>query len=217
MDYSQIRKLWKSKAERFWWGDPLDVRFYLCKRLGSIHGKNVLDVGCNAGVILSAMPKDNKLYGIDKDADALQIAKSLNKSAIFFKGDFFSMSRAVKKDFFDIIILSHVLPKDNYASDKFPHELLDAIIPYAKEGGKIYLTTPSVERCYNRKTKFINRIYLEHLLEKYSSSYKIRNWCPWNIRINRFLQYIPGIFPLLEYLSRYNLRSISFYAEADLK
>lgn len=212
-----IRKLWMTHAPSNWWGDDLDVRFYLCHRLSKVHNKKVLDVGCNAGITTSCLNADNVVYGVDLNQKSLSIAKIINPKVTFIRDDFFNLQKHFKKSFFDVIILSHVLPKDNYQSEHFPEELLDVIVPLLKKGGKLYLTTPSVERCYNRKSKFINRPYIVHLMNRYSLEYDIKNWCPWSIHLNRMFRFIPAIFNILEYLSEYTWKSVAFYVEATKK
>lgn len=211
--YADIRQMWKSVAPEYWWGDPLDVRFYLCEQLTKLRNKKVLDVGCNVGIITHFMHSSNTIVGIDLNNAALEKARKLNPGATYKKQDMFK-AHTIFKEKFDVIILSHILPKDNFPSDKFPEELLDVILPLLAKNGELYLSTPSVERCYNRKNKFINRAYLEHLLQRYKLNYEIYNWCPWPQSLNHMLQLVPGIWKVLKRCSKTNKRSVAFYVKA---
>jgi 2-polyprenyl-3-methyl-5-hydroxy-6-metoxy-1,4-benzoquinol methylase len=209
----KINNAWK-RAPQYAWGNPLDVRYYLCEQLGKLRNKTILDVGCNAGVITGCLHTSNFIYAVDTDSKALAIAQQMNTGAHIVNHDMFKVGKRFRKEMFDVIILAHVLPKDNFASEKFPEELLDEIIPLLKRKGTLYITTPSAERAYNRKHKFINRPYIDALLQRYNLRYVVLHWCPWSIHINRFMQFIPGIHWLLRKLSVYRLRSNAFYVQA---
>ena len=212
----KINYLWSDENKRFWWGDPLDVRFYLSYVLSKLRNKQVLDVACNTGIVSSQMKTCN-VVGVDLNSGALSLAKVLNPDSKFYVQDIFTLNKKFRKESFDVIILSHILPKDNFASDRFPEELLDVVIPLLKKKGFLYLTTPNPARAFNGKNKFITDVYLKHLLNRYNLKYTIQYWCKWNIHFNHFFKFFPFIWVILEKLSKKKGRSVSFYVEAIKK
>ncbi|MBN1175963.1 class I SAM-dependent methyltransferase [Candidatus Woesearchaeota archaeon] len=215
-NYKRIRSLWTENAPHLWWGDPLDVRFFLCEELSRFKNKNVLDVACNAGIVSSLMTHCD-VTGVDINKDAIDVARRINPSFKYFVADIFKLNNLFENESFDIIILSHVLPKDNFPSEKFPIELMDVIFPLLKKGGILFITTPNPARAFNGKNKFINDVYLTHLLNRYNLRYDLRYWCKWNIHLNHLFKFIPNIWNLLISMSFKKGRSVSFYVKAIKK
>ena len=67
-------------APHLWWGDRIDARFLVAEALSSLSEARLLDVGCNAGVMLSEVPESNFRVGIDLSQEALWRARKLNPS-----------------------------------------------------------------------------------------------------------------------------------------
>jgi SAM-dependent methyltransferase len=212
--YKKINKLWQNYAPQYFWGDPLDVRFYLCKELSKIKNKKILELGCNAGIILNCLDKSNNITGIDINEKALQIAKKINPEIQILKKDMFNLSY---KNEFDVVILANVLPKHDFESNHEPEELISLAYSFLKDGGQFFLTIPNAaNRYYKTRGKFVDYPYLKNLLEG-KFDYSIKGWNPFPIQLGRVLKYIPGIFSLLELQMAKGIRSgkcVAFYAEA---
>ena len=61
-------------GKEFFWGDPMDFRFLIVSKLSEITVENVLDVGCNMGLILNNVDSKFKI-GIDIDFNSLKAGK----------------------------------------------------------------------------------------------------------------------------------------------
>lgn len=213
--YKKINKLWQIYAPQYFWGDPLDVRFYLCKKLSKIKNKKILDVGCFVGIIMNCLDKSNEVVGIDVNEKALKLAKKINPRFKVQKANMFNLT--LEKGHFDIIILAHVLPKNDFISERNPSELINYIKAFLKPGGKLFLTTPNAgNNYYKKKNKVVDYNYLDGLF-KNDWDYTIQGWNPFPIQADHLLKYLPGIFNVLEWLIQKEFRkenSVSFYVEA---
>jgi SAM-dependent methyltransferase len=217
--------LWKKYASKYWWGDPLDVRFYLCSQLNTVHDKKILDVGCNVGIILNCADDSNIKQGFDLDADSIKIAKRINKefglNADFYVKDAFKSN--LKKNSFDILILSDVLPGFDYGPDKYDFDdckrFVNKCTSYLKHGGILYLTTPNGENPYYLKKHKTKISQIRELLEK-NYDFEVGHWNPLPISLGHVLKFFPGWFCLLEFLMARGIaknRCISFYVRAVKK
>ncbi|MFC1544760.1 class I SAM-dependent methyltransferase [Gemmatimonadota bacterium] len=75
----RIIERWMKYAPARWWGDPVDIRFFLAERLAALQGRKILDVGCNAGILASvATEAGNEVFGIELDSDALSEYRALS-------------------------------------------------------------------------------------------------------------------------------------------
>ncbi len=211
--YNKINKSWK-KYPSYFWGDYIDVRYYLCNKLQNIKNKRILDLACGSGVIISTLDKSNNIYGVEIDDQRIQNAKTLNPHANIIKGDIFNLDF---KEKFDVIILANVLPKHDYKSNKTPKELIGYIKQFLRPNGAIHLTTPNSDNTYYRKTtKFVNEEYLKNLFQGFN--YKMRYWNPFPIQLHKILKFLPFIFDFLESISNIRNKScVSFYCEISLK
>lgn len=77
--YKEIYDLWQKHAKGYFWGDPFDVRFYLTHIVACEYSRNMLDVGCSAGVILHKANAEVKV-GVDISIEALKIGKKMNRN-----------------------------------------------------------------------------------------------------------------------------------------
>jgi SAM-dependent methyltransferase len=207
-----VNTLWK-KNPKYYWGDPLDVRYYLCSKLEMFQNKKILDLGCNVGILAHFIKQSNHYIGIDINQEALQEARNQHPQKEFIKSDFFSKKTGMKGSF-DVVLLSHVLPKDNYPSEHEPIELLEIAKYYLRKQGVIIITTPNPDRCYNRKGKIITPEYLKDMLGRANLQAKIQYWAPWPIQLNHIFKYVPGILIVVEKLSMKQRKSVSYYIEA---
>ena len=101
----RIRALWLREAPQYWWGDPLDVRFFLCEELSKLRNKKILDIGCNVGIALNCADDSNTKYGFDLDAKTIAIAPERGAETSIYlagahevegvSGQFFTRKKAV--------------------------------------------------------------------------------------------------------------------------
>ncbi len=217
MDKKVIEKIncfWKSQeTKKYFWGDWLDVRYYLGSELAKYKNKTILDIACQTGIVLNCLDKSNQIYGIDSDDNAIQICKKFNPKANLISGDIFANNFGDNK--FDIIILAHVLPGHDYKSDKSPEDLLNLCYQWLKSGGLLYLTTPNGRNSYFANKGKIRIEILKKLLSKFES--QIFGWNPFPIQAQKILKHIPGVFRILEIDLKHKKdpeKSVSFYAVA---
>jgi SAM-dependent methyltransferase len=187
--------------KNLWWGDDLDVRFYLLSRILKIKNKKILDIGCNIGITLSFLEKSNELYGIDIKSSFVNKSKKINPSASIHNA---SMNKLpFKSDFFDVIVLMNVFPSYDFkitSSDKkkFINETFDEIYRVLKKNGKIYLSTPNGDSFYYYQNK-ITYTELHNLLDQYKYEFKILGW---NNIFSRRFSFLAKIFhPKILYMS----------------
>ncbi len=214
---------WKTHHPKGWWGDHLDVRFYLISRLKRLHGKKILDVACNAGVLLSEIPDDNLKFAFDLDSVALRIAKKLNPKAHLKKASMFKLPYPGKS--FDVVVLANVLPGADFEVPKgqrakLQKRLIAEVTRVLKKNGSLYLSTPN--HAYYRGGLKERYWELEELLEGFE--YNLQGWNPF-LRFPfflpaRVLSWIPGWFSWLRLLSEggfFKYSSKYFYTEAKPK
>ena len=68
----RIYRKWKKFAPERWWGDFVDIRFFLLEKLGELKGKDILDLGSNIGIIACEMARTgNRVVGLDTEREAL--------------------------------------------------------------------------------------------------------------------------------------------------
>jgi 2-polyprenyl-3-methyl-5-hydroxy-6-metoxy-1,4-benzoquinol methylase len=78
----KVKKLWMQIAPQWWWGDHIDVRFYVYHKLSKLRNKKVLDIACNAGVLLTALHPNNEAYGIELEHDKVVLARKQTNAKI---------------------------------------------------------------------------------------------------------------------------------------
>ena len=219
----KLRIIWHKYANKYWWGDPLDVRFYLCEELSKAHSKKILDVGCNIGVILNSADDSNIKEGFDLNGETIKIAKRINKdfgfNANFYIKDVFKSD--IAKNSFDILILSNVLPSFDYSGYDFNDckRFIEKCSLYLKKGGILYLTSPNGNNFYYRKKHKITYDELHMLLAK-NYNFDIKGWNPFPLQLGHILQYVPGWFSLSKFLMKNNFMKkhcVSFYVKAIKK
>ena len=88
-DFLRIKQKWMTYAPDQWWGDSIDVRFYLIAQLQRLRNQKVLDVGCNIGMMLTELDPSNCKYGFDLNAEVLKRAQVLNPIAYFVRSSLF--------------------------------------------------------------------------------------------------------------------------------
>lgn len=154
--HRKVKTKYLSIAPKLWWGDDLDVRFYLLKILMKIKNKKILDIGCNIGITLSFLDQSNELHGIEIDSYCVKEAKKLNPYANFFQG---SMEKLPYDDkSMDIVIMMNVLPYydfyiDEHSKNQFISDTLNEVHRVLKDDGVLYFTTPNGESIHYKGAK----------------------------------------------------------------
>ena len=100
---------------------------------------NVLEVGCGIGLTLLEIKnkyKRSNLFGIEKDANVVNISKGIGKIEI---SDIEFANFNYDKKFFDYIILGSVLEKVST-----PIKVLEKLLLYLKDGGYILLSVNNI-------------------------------------------------------------------------
>ena len=106
---------------------------YITSYLNKFSGKNILDVGCGLGYLLSSLnKKKNHLYGCEVDNYCLESASKYGTIKI---GEFENIH--YKKNFFDIIICHHVIEHV-----KNPKKFIKEIKKILKKNGILIIATP---------------------------------------------------------------------------
>lgn len=186
------------------WGDNLDVRYYLIKKLKQIKNKSVLDVGCGNGYLAQYVDDTNEYTGVDIDTRSVDEAKKRNPSKKFIVGEIQDIHEK-----YDIIVLANLIEMI-----EAKQTLIEASCNRLKPDGKILLTTPNGDNPYYKNRKITAR-ELKKILSGYN--YKLYYWNPLPIQTHHLLKYIkPFIMPIYEYLMDKINWSVSFYAEISL-
>jgi len=127
-DLRRIKQKWMALAPQQWWGDSIDVRFYLITQLRRLHGQTVLDVGCNIGLMLTELDVSNCKYGFDLNAAVLQRAQALNPTAVLLKSSLFA-GFPFRTECFEAVIMANVMPY---------HEVLDTALDKAEQKTRVF-------------------------------------------------------------------------------
>jgi SAM-dependent methyltransferase len=176
--HNQVKEIFFSIDKNLWWGDDLDVRFYLLSKIINFKNKKILDIGCNVGVTLSFLDSSNELFGLDINKKFLSEAKKINPGVNFSN---LSMNKLpYKSDFFDVILMMNVIPSydfklNNPNKNEFIEQTFNEVYRVLKKNGRLYLSTPNGDSFYysSGKIKFAE---LQDLLGQYNYELKISGW-----------------------------------------
>ncbi|VVB66544.1 Ubiquinone/menaquinone biosynthesis C-methyltransferase UbiE [Candidatus Gugararchaeum adminiculabundum] len=223
-----VKSKWMKYAPQYYWGDDLDVRYYLLEQLRQLHGKKILDLGCGPGVILSEIPEDNERFGIDISKESLDFAKKVqgNEKTNFILGTVTGLP--FQANSFDVLICANAVPGVDYAIDgnieSRQEEMFSEIVRVLKKGGTLYLSTPNGAHPYFQKKSKMKMARLETLLKKFfGSNYEIFGYKPIplpKILRSKILAKIPGVERWLYSQAknpRYKNSGWYFYVEAIKK
>lgn len=203
-------------APHLWWGDCLDSRFLAVGMVKHLRARRVLDIGCNAGVMLSELDPTNFRIGLDRSREALRLAQQLNPAVPLMQGDM--MELPFRDGSFDAVIycgMLEVAPVDRR------RDALREVARVLRPGGEVYLT--ALNRGYWRYRSMPSRITyteLESLMKEWFEG-DIHGFnpippFPWGLP-NAVLAQVPGIWRLLQMLMVRGVgrrRSCSFLVRA---
>jgi len=208
------------------WGDQLDVRLYLSKKLRSIERKRVLDVGCGQGFLLSQVPESNEKYGVDISEFALAQTKTKIPRALVKKASMYRMP--FKSGFFDVVIMANVIPNVDFScpgnAKKNQRKALGEAARVLKKGGMLFLTAPNAA-WFGKYQPGSARKRLEYgeleVLLKPDFKGGIKGWNPFPpfpyFLPARVLRRIPGWFSFLSWICEkgfFNQKGKFFYTLA---
>lgn len=131
--YRKIYSDWMKYGKEFFWGDPMDFRFLIVSKLSEITVENVLDVGCNMGLILNNVDSKFKI-GIDIDFNSLKAGKKTYPDIEFVGASAEQLPFREKSIKFTISI--HTI--DQFAINQ--KKAVNEIIRTLDNNGKIFLT-----------------------------------------------------------------------------
>jgi len=168
-----------SMAGNYWWGDWLDVRFYLRERLSRLKDKRVLDVGCGAGILTYGLEMGSRFYGVDDDSKSLKLAKKLNPGMVFRKASMYALP--FKDSSFDVVVAANTLPGADFRVSgdrkKLQKAFIDEVVRVLKPGGKLLFSTPNDAHLAYRNGVKATLQEVEGLLSPYFD-FEVRGWNP---------------------------------------
>ena len=214
---NKLKKKWLAHAPHLWWGDRLDSRFLVVRLLNNIRNKKILDLGCNAGIVLTEMDSSNFSVGLDLSKHALKIAKTISINSKLLCGNMLDLP--FKDNSFDTVIFLGMLEVPDKERKK---NAINEIHRVLKVGGRLFLTTPN--RAYIRSrlnSNYVNYSELESLLDG-QFIFQIKGFNPFPqfpyFIPNRILAKIPLIWEFLVLLMDKDIfkrTSCSFFACAE--
>lgn len=240
--FKEVKRKWMHYSPEGWWGDSIDVRFYLISELKKEQNKRILDIGCNIGIILSEIDNSNNKFGIDISKEFIKKAKGVDKKATFLCGNMYDLP--FKSESFDLVIAAHVIPGcDFYVRENEKNFLqsmmLNEIYRILNKKGILYLTTPNKDHPAYWGTSKMNyeglslflKPFLNNRIYNYNPIPSFLFFLPKNIKRRiqkRLLRYlfipsfllskIPKIETILEYLMKKEIlrrKGKSFFVRAE--
>ena len=218
---ARITTKWRQSAPDFWWGDRLDARFLVVEALRSLSGVRVLDVGCNAGVMLSEVPPTNRPVGLDASLTALRLARELTPSTPVVAGDMFTLP--FRDEGFEAVLYCGML---ELAPDEQKDAALREVARVLAPRGRLLLTTLNRRHLPHRRGAGRRGVTFDQLTALLAPHFDGEvlgfNPCPPfpYFLPNRVLARVPGVWPLLITLMDRNIgtrASRMFYVEAARK
>lgn len=173
-------------APYFWWGDYIDVRFFLAYQVSKEKKKKILDIGCGAGIILSMASDSCFKCGIDIDLVSLNYAKTIVPNGYFFKSK--ASFLPFKDNVFEIILLSHLLGEINDKKEK--EIIMKEVYRCLKQNGLLLITNTNRDNFITGRfrDKKLSLKELKELVLK--EDFEIKSIIGWN-PIPSFIFFLP--------------------------
>jgi len=213
---SRVTGKWMVHAPHLWWGDRVDVRFLVADAVRSLNDVRVLDVGCNAGILLSEVPGSSSRVGIDLSIEAIQIARKLDPLISLAVADMLVLP--FRDSSFDAVIFCGMLEVPPRGKKENAVQELARVL---RSGGEVYLTT--LNRKYQRYDNHPYRVDYEELQKLLLPQFRaeIKGFNPFPpfpyFLPNRLLARVPGIWRILRALMEWGagkMRCSSFLVKA---
>lgn len=210
---------WFSLAKETFWGDGVDLRFLATFLLKSYKNKQILDIGCNKGIVLSEIDRTNKIFGLDLSGEFLKTARTLNNQAGFVETDMQALP--FKNGSFDLVILLGML---EVPVSKNKAECLLEISRVLRDGGELLIATHNKKALLGKHNySHLDYAALKQLVSK-DFEFKILGFNPFpNFPFflpNFILQNLPFIWWILFLMMKNNIlldRCRSFLVTARKK
>ena len=223
----------------YWWGDDLDVRFYLLMRVKGITKKNILDIGGGIGIISSELDVSNFRINLDLKLNDLKVSKKKfpeieNICASMTHLPFIdecmdcvlcaNILEVAKKNDMEIGKTSNCNECNIYPSiEKTIIEIRNSL----KKNGKLFLTTPNNRRYHSSKLTYSEVKYLKRYFTKFSLFFyntypqlstrspklNLANVIP--KLLSKFYNFDKILKMLLKKDTGYEKDSVAFYVEAE--
>lgn len=143
-DYQYRALHGRNPVQRFWHQKKLE---FAKEKLGALHGKKILDVGCGSGHLCFALAGSCKeIIGIDISQHAIEFAQNMKQklnlsNVIFMKTD--PDSFPFQSESFDAVIMMELV--EHLENPAF---LLAEALRVLKKNGRIFITTPNYKSCW---------------------------------------------------------------------
>jgi SAM-dependent methyltransferase len=182
MIYKTTLQLWEEIGINNFWGDRLDVRFYLINFLKEKKIDTLLDISSNYGIILNGASSrlgiglDYSMEWLSKSKKYFPVLKNIQASSEFLP---------FRDKSVDAVVLAHSLPGWDYRMDSYLNKnqeiaskkLFEDIHRILKPGGKLYITTVNGNHIYYRDKK---KLTLDKVLSYVNGLYYIQEIVGWN-------------------------------------
>jgi len=192
----RVKNYFRKYSPDLYWGDDLDVRFFILKKLSEEVDMKILDIGCQTGTVLKLLNQRNTLFGVDINEDYINLAKKYNRNCTFSCTSMTSLP--YKDESFDLVTMFNVLPGWDFDVKRDEKNMRLKAIQEAyrvlKPSGKLFITTPNGNSIdYLGKNKG-NINELLSILEGYDL--KITGWNNTSVmalgseKLNRLIRYL---------------------------
>ena len=181
-ELARLKKKWMQAAPGQWWGDSVDVRFYLIRQLKRLRHRTVLDVGCNIGLILDELHPSNSKHGFDMNWEVLHTSRKIHRQAPCVARASFFDGFPYRDNSFDAVIMANVMPyheieHPELEPDEQKRRVLSEVHRVLKPGGTLFLTTPNGAHLCYRQTNRIHLAALRQVLRDFELV-TIQGWNP---------------------------------------
>ena len=237
---------WKTYAPERWWGDFIDIRFYLVDQLSKLRGKKIFDIGCNAGIIASELAANGKEeVGMDIEIKSLKsyikLFKHLDLVPKVVNGSW--DNPMFKDNYFDVLLFSWTLYYGE--NDENKSKIVSRLTRALKPGGSIYFVEANRYCFIQGRGK--EHFWTVDMATSFFSSHgfevkevlgwnplpSLLFWLPWKIKNSipqkvvlffyppgRLVQYAPGWYSFFKWLGKFRMPRRycrSYYIRADKK
>lgn len=209
-----MKKWFEVNCPLAYWGDPLDVRFYLLYLLQGIKGGNILDIGCGPGAFGYGL---NTFTNVNISYTGLEINPELCNLAKQNTGDNSQIVNSsweklpFKDEMFDHVIMASIL---EYPLPEERKILLNEVNRVLAPGGIIWVTVPNNKhwayknKCTSpaivdwfdnfREIAIVGWNPIPNFLSNIGPKLSIPGWKKWGTVPPILLSKVPGIYDMIK-------------------